>query len=140
MIQLARHQSDGSVLVLQRAGPGSIVAEASLYSRKYHCDAVALGSATTRAYGKADLQQRLRKSPEFSEAWARHLGRELQSARLQAEILSLKTVGARLSAWVAWKETDFPRKGEWKNIANQLGVSPEALYREIAKRRRRETG
>ena len=46
-VQLIRYQSDGSALVLQRAGPGAILAEASLYSEAYHCDAVAL--ASTRA-------------------------------------------------------------------------------------------
>lgn len=139
-IQLVRHQSDGSVLVLQRAGPGSIVAEASLYSRAYHCDAVALGPATTRAYAKVELQKRLKQSSEFSDAWARRLSLELQNARLHAEILSLKTVAQRLDAWMTWKDGVFPRKGEWKTIASQLGVSPEALYREIAKRRRRKPG
>lgn len=65
---------------------------------------------------------------------------ELQNARLHAEILSLKTVAQRLDAWMTWKDGVFPRKGEWKTIASQLGVSPEALYREIAKRRRRMPG
>jgi CRP-like cAMP-binding protein len=134
-IQLTRHQCDGSELILQRAGPGSIVAEASVYSDVYHCDAVALGPARTRAYAKADLKERLRGNPTFSNAWASHLAQELQRARLHAEILSLKTVGERLNAWTVWKGTDLPQKGDWKNLANQLGVSPEALYREMAKRR-----
>ena len=29
-VHLVRHQSDGSILILQRAGPGSILAEAAL--------------------------------------------------------------------------------------------------------------
>ena len=45
VINLARSQSEGSFLILQRAGPGSILAEASLYSETYHCDAVASGAA-----------------------------------------------------------------------------------------------
>jgi len=136
-IQLVRRQEDGSTLILQRAGPGSVVAEASLHSSAYHCDAVALGRATTRAYAKADLQERLRRDPNFSDAWTRRLGRELQSARLHAEILALKTVAQRLDAWLTSKDGAAPSKGEWKAVAGQLGVSPEALYREIAKRRRR---
>lgn len=40
-VHLIRHQSDGSALVLQKAEAGSILAEASLYADKYHCDAVA---------------------------------------------------------------------------------------------------
>lgn len=134
-IHLVRHQSDGSSLILQRASPGSILAEASLYSETYHCDAVASGAADTRAYAKASLKKLLAKSPEFSNAWANHLAHELQSARLRAEILSLKTVADRLDAWTAWNGAGPPEKGEWKLVANQIGVSPEALYREIAKRR-----
>jgi hypothetical protein len=30
---------------------------------------------------------------------------------------------------------NFRKKGEWKLLANQIGVSPEALYREVGKRR-----
>jgi hypothetical protein len=30
----------------------------------------------------------------------------------------------------------LPSKGEWKALAEDIGVSPEALYRELSKRRR----
>jgi CRP-like cAMP-binding protein len=135
-IHLVRHQSDGSVLILQRTGPGSILAEASLYSESYHCDAVASGASETRAYAKASFKKLLAKSPEFSGVWAGYLARELQGARLRSEILSLKTVADRLDAWIAWNGGGFPNRGEWKLVANEIGVSPEAFYREIAKRRR----
>src|SRR5271165_6671586 len=42
-VHLIRHQNDGSVLILQKSGPGFIVAEASADSRTYHCDAAASG-------------------------------------------------------------------------------------------------
>ena len=134
-IHLVRYQSDGSVLILQRAGPGSILAEASLYSGTYHCDAVAFGAADTRVYAKAGLKKLLAKSPEFSNVWANYLAQELQRSRLRSEVLSLRTVAERLDAWIAWNGGKLPDKGEWKLVASQIGVSPEALYREIAKRR-----
>ena len=136
-IHLVRHQSDGSALTLQRAGPGAMLAEASLYSRTYHCDAVAFGAADTCVYTKVSLKRLLAKSPEFSNVWANYLALELQRSRLRSEILSLRTVSERLDAWIAWNGGSFPQKGEWKMVANQIGVSPEALYREIAKRRDR---
>ena len=134
-VHLARNQMDGTSVILQRAGPGSILAEASLYSDKYHCDAAAAAPTLTRAFSKADLQSRLQKSMELGNAWARHLAMELQRTRMQAEILALKTVAERLDAWISWNDGDSPRKGEWKIVASQIGVSHEALYREIAKRR-----
>ena len=134
-VHLVRYQSDGSALILQRAGPGSILAEASLYFDTYHCDAVACGDADTRAYAKAAVKKLLLRSPEFSDAWANYIAQELQRTRLRAEILALRTVSERLDAWIAGNGGDFPPRGEWKLIAGQIGVSPEALYREIAKRR-----
>jgi CRP-like cAMP-binding protein len=134
-IHLVRYQSDGSALILQRADPGVILAEASMYSSTYHCDGVAFGGAATRMYAKAALKKLLMKNSEFSNVWANYLAQELQRSRLRLEILSLRTVSERLNAWIAWKGGSFPEKGEWKLVANQIGVSPEALYREIAKRR-----
>lgn len=133
-IHLARHQADGSRLILQRAGAGAVLAEASLHSARYHCDAMAEADSVTRAVPRSVLQQSLRENPALAEAWMQHLAREVQRARLHAEILSLKTVAARLDAWLAW-HGGLPEKGHRATIAQQIGVSPEALYREFAKRR-----
>ncbi|RWM12264.1 MAG: Crp/Fnr family transcriptional regulator [Mesorhizobium sp.] len=134
IIHLVRHQDDGSILILQRAGPASILAEASLYSAQYHCDARAETAAVTWAIPRSTLRARLQQDPELAVVWARHLAREVQQARLQAEILFLKTVAARLNAWIAWHGS-LPAKGQWSIIAHEIGVSPEALYREMARRR-----
>lgn len=134
-VHLVRYQADGSALILQRAGPGSILAEASLYFGSYHCDAVAHGDADTRAYAKTSLKKLLLRNPEFSDIWANYLAQELQRTRMRAEILGLRTVSERLDAWIAGNGGTLPSRGEWKLVAGQIGVSPEALYREIARRR-----
>jgi hypothetical protein len=46
----------------------------------------------------------------------------------------MKTVAARLDAWIEWNG-ELPPKGEWISLAAELAVSPEALYREIGRRR-----
>lgn len=67
--------------------------------------------------------------------WNAYMAREIQHARRSAEIISLRTVAARLDAWIAWNDGKFPPKGEWKTVAEDMGTSPEALYRELSKRR-----
>ncbi|MGO9741354.1 MAG: Crp/Fnr family transcriptional regulator [Roseiarcus sp.] len=134
VIHLVRHQRNGSALILQRAGPGSILAEASLYSARYHCDARAETAASTWSVSRANLRGRIAESPQLSEAWADHLASEVQRARLHAEILSLRTVAERLEAWIAWNGAP-PAKGRGALVAMEIGVTPEALYREMAKRR-----
>jgi CRP/FNR family transcriptional regulator, dissimilatory nitrate respiration regulator len=133
-VNLIRHQADGSELVLQRAAGGSVLAEASIFSTRYHCDAVAVAPTVTRSVRKSAVRARLARNRAFAEAWLAHLAREVQAARTRAEILSLRTVAERLDAWVAARGT-FPAKGEWKTLAAEIGTSPEALYRELAKRR-----
>lgn len=134
-IQLRRHQEDGRVVVLQRAAGGDLVAEASLFSDRYHCDAIATAAAQVRAIPKRRLRSRLRSDPDFAEALAARLAREIQSLRFRSELLSLQKVASRLDAWETWHGS-LPRKGDWKQLAHQIGVSPEALYREMAKRQR----
>lgn len=135
LVHLIRHQPDGSALILQRAGIASILAEASLYSPRYHCEARAEAAAMTWAIPCTVLHQSLEKSPELALAWSRHLAHEVQQARLHAEILSLKTVAARFNAWLAWHGS-LPERGRWSAVAYEIGVSPEALYRELARHRR----
>ena len=135
-VHLVRHREDGSVLILQRARPGSVLAEASVYSARYHCDARAETDAVTWAMSRNTLRGQLAARPDLADAWAGRLAGEVQRARLHAEILSLKTVAARLTAWLAWNGS-LPAKGQRSLLAREIGVSPEALYREIAQRRRR---
>lgn len=134
-VELTRHQADGGIVILQRASQNDILAEASVSSQHYHCDAFAAVRSVVLAVPMTEVRSRLAHSPEFTEAWAEHLAREVQEARLRSEILSLKTVARRLDAWVLSHGERMPAKGEWKSLAHQIGVSPEALYRELARRK-----
>lgn len=134
--QLVRHQSNGAVLVLQRAGPASILAEASMFSERYHCDAVAVAATRTGAIAKPVLRAALARDLDLAEAWAAYLAREVQATRMRAEILSLRTVAEQLDTWIATRG-ELPVKGEWRSLAADIGISPEALYRELARRRDR---
>jgi hypothetical protein len=49
----------------------------------------------------------------------------------------MRTVRARLDAWTEWLG-DVPAKGRWLGIARDIGVTPEALYREMGRRLRRD--
>ena len=72
---------------------------------------------------------------DLLRALAQYLALEVQSARARAEIVSLKAVTARLDAWLAINNGPLPSKGRWREVAREIGVTPEALYREIARRR-----
>ena len=138
-VHLVRLQSGGEHLILQRARSDAILAEASLFSDRYHCDAVAVMPTRTLAISKPAMRDALNGSPTLAANWAAYLAHEVQKARLRAEILSLRTVADRLDAWIAANDGRLPIKGEWKTVAAEIGTSAEALYREIAKRRRQQS-
>ena len=110
-IFLTRRQRDGAALVLQRASAGSVLAEASVYSDRYHCAAEAQSHAVTWGVPRRDFRKRITTDGTYANAWATHLAQEVQRARLQAEIVSLRTVAARVSAWLSWNR-QLPPKGE----------------------------
>lgn len=76
------------------------------------------------------------RDPGLARALTRHVAEAVQGARARAEILSLKTIAARLDAWLALNGDALPPRGRWRDVAAEIGVTPEAFYRELEGRRR----
>lgn len=135
-MELRRVTPEGAELLLQRAGAGDVVAEASAYSRAYHCDGVVVATPTeVLALPVATFRTRLRADPDLAEAWAQALAGSVQAARTRAELRTIRTVKGRLDAWISLGGT-LPDKGRYQDLAAELGTTREALYRELARRRR----
>lgn len=135
LVHLLRRQEDGAEFILQRAVAGDVLAEASLSSVRYHCAAVAVEHSVLETYSHAQVQKLIAADAEMARAYANHLGREVRNARLRAEIVTLRRVTDRLDAWLTWNDSKMPEKGTWHRVAGEIGVTPEALYRELARRR-----
>lgn len=133
-IHLCRHTLHGTEMVLQRALPGMVVAEASAYSEIYHCDALATTDSAVLALPRSVFLSALAADPHLAADWAAMLARGVQAARFRSEIRSLRKVADRLDAWLG-EGNHLPDKGHWQDVANELGVTREALYRELASRR-----
>lgn len=134
-LRLVRALPHGFQLTLQRAGSASILAEASLFADRYHCDALAAAESMVLAVPMAKARAALEHEPALASALMRHLAGEVHRTRTRAEILSLKSVAARIDAWVAFNGGVLPPKGRWHQVASEISVTPEALYRELARRR-----
>lgn len=131
-VRLVRHQASGSAVVLQRAQAGQWLAEASLFATRYHCDAVSDDGARLARIDKPRLAQAQREDGRWAMELAAHLAGEVQRARARAELLALRTVRERLDAWRAL-HGELPARGRWIALAQEIGVTPEALYRELAR-------
>ena len=134
-VHLLRRQEDGTGVILQRAIEGAILGEASFNTDAYHCSAVTVEDSTLIAFNRETVRKMLANDPTAALAFATHLAREVQNARRRAEIISLRKVADRVDAWLVWNNDKLPPKGSWHRMAGEIGVSPEALYRELARRR-----
>ena len=134
VVALTRTDADGKKLVLHRASGPAIVAEASLYSKQYHCDCLCEDTAVIHRLPVARAREILNSDAELAAEWQSYLAAELQATRYRCELLTRNTIAERLAGWIDWYG-GMPAKGKWKALAAELAVSPEALYREIKKRR-----
>lgn len=131
-VRLVRRSEVGGIVVLQRSRKG-FIAEASLHSSYYHCDATASEPSEVLAISRAAFIKAL-ADEEFRSCWIAHLAGELHRVRAHAERLSLRTARERIIHSI---ETEgeagvlvlTQTKKDW---AGTLGLTHEALYRTLA--------
>jgi CRP-like cAMP-binding protein len=126
--------TNGVTLLLHTATASMALAEASLFAGTYHCDAVARSDAEVACLPRTAFLDAIRNRPDAALSLIETHAKEVQAQRARIEILRLRRVADRLDAWLDLHGD--PSTGEWINVAGQIGVSPPALYRELARRRR----
>jgi CRP-like cAMP-binding protein len=136
-IRLSRTDADGREITLHAAGPGDLFAEASLFSPKYHCEAVAVTDARVRLYSKRALLAEFRRDPKAAGTFMAMLARELMALRTRLEQRNLRSASARVQHHLALNTGADGRTvtlaGTVKDLAAELGLTHEALYRTLTK-------
>ena len=134
-LQLIRHVDDRDV-VLHTARVGDIVAEASLFSPTYHCDAIATTDTVVRRHPKASLFAAFNQDPKAAQAFMGRLAREIMSLRTRLERRNIHGARDRVRHYLALNVGPDGRTvtltGTVKDLAGELGLAHEALYRTLA--------
>ena len=131
-VVLERHSQNGQVTCLQRSHCG-FVGEASLTSSRYHCDGRATRDSQLIKMPIGALRTYLQTDAAFSGRWIEMLSREVRHLRLQNERLALPRVQDRLIHLIETEGAGrYSLPSSLKELARQLAVSHEALYRTIA--------
>jgi CRP/FNR family transcriptional regulator, dissimilatory nitrate respiration regulator len=139
-VHLQRVTSTGLALVLQRAVTG-FVAEASLTSASYHCDAVGKSDSTLIAYPIKAVLAAIDSDREVRWAWITMLSGQARRQRARVERLALKSIHERLLHLILTESNaagHYELPGTRVQLAAELGVTPAALYRAL--RTMREDG
>lgn len=135
-VHLVRWGEDGASAVMQRASDGSVLAESSVFAAAYHCDAVCVSDSSLSRADMDRVRAALETEPVLLRKLAEHLGREVHHMRARVELLARRTVADRLAAWLALNGGALPARGQWRTVAEDIGVAPESFYRELQRRRR----
>lgn len=139
-VRLSRFGKDGKEVVLQRARRGEFFAEASLDSPRYHCDAIASEETSLIEVPAGAVRKLLDSDPRFSRQWVTLLSRQLRRTRARLERLSLKGARERIRHNLL-TEGQGPTcavsiEGTLKDLARDLGLTHETLYRTLARMER----
>jgi CRP-like cAMP-binding protein len=135
-VDLLRHMPDGSVIRLQTAGAGEFLAEASLFSQSYHCDGEGAEPSTLQVFSKPAVLKALKADPDIALALLGHFAGRLQALRGQAALLAVRSAHERVLAWLQMQPDSSGGvriNRSWKQIAAELGLTHEAVYRALAR-------
>ena len=135
-VRLARVDRAGHEIVLHVAGAGETLAEASLFSPSYHCDAIASTDALVRIYPKAALLAAFDKDAKALRAFTAALAHQVMNLRTRIEQRNIRSARERVRHFlklnVGVDGRTVALRGTLKDLAAELGLTHEALYRTLA--------
>lgn len=135
-VRLSRVDRSGREVILYSAGAGETVAEASLYSPAYHCDAIASTDAQVLLYPKRAVLAAFGKDAGAAQAFTAMLARQVMNLRTRIEQRNIRSARERLWHYLALNAGADGRtvelRGTLKDLAAELGLTHEALYRTLA--------
>ena len=127
-VHLIRTAQDGHEILIHRAVAGTCFAEASLFSKTYHCDAVVQSDGTVYRIDKAAVLNAFGNA-QFAEAYCNALAHQVQQIRQIREIIAIRSADDRVFAGlVAGLHT-----GQVIDFAAAISLSHEATYRALRK-------
>jgi CRP-like cAMP-binding protein len=135
-LRLIRRTVDDHLVILHTARRGEFFAEASLFAEAYHCDAVAAEQSGVRVYPKTTVMDALRNDPALAEAFMARLARQLQELRALMELRNIRSARERVLQYLRLRAGVHGRsiaiEGQLQDIAAEIGITREALYRTLA--------
>lgn len=135
-LRLVRYTCEGNLVVFQVARSGESFGESALFSDVYRCNAVAEVPSRVIVYPKQLLLRVLRDQPDLAEDFMERLVRKSQSLKVRLELRSIRAARDRVLQYLLVAaqpgETTVNLDRPLKDIASELGLSPEVLYRTLA--------
>ncbi len=135
-VRLVRVDPTGRETVLYVAASGELLAEASLFASVYHCDAIAVTDAAVRRYPKDRVLDEFKRDSAAAHAFMALLAQQVMNLRARLEQRNIHSAHDRVRHYFALHvradgcTVEVP--GTLKDLAAELGLTHETLYRTLA--------
>ena len=135
-LRLDRRTFDGRVLILGTTPANEFFVEAALFADIFHCDAVATEPSRVRIYPKAAVLNVLRTDPTSAMSFLMLVAHQVIELRQQLELMKVRSAKDRVMLYLDFNAGPDGRtvnlRGQLQDIASELGLTREALYRTLA--------
>lgn len=136
VLKLVRASVEGEQSIMHVAYAGEFIAEASLFSEKYHCFAIAESESEIISYNKADFLAYLDTSPSAMLSLLKTFAQQVRDLRVINEIKNINSAKERILAYLsnAKDGTNVIQLSiSLKETAYKIGLAHETFYRELKK-------
>jgi CRP-like cAMP-binding protein len=135
-LRLERRTFDGRVLVLGTTLSGNFFVEAALFADIFHCDAVATEPSQVCIHPRAAVLNALRADPANAMSFLSLVAHQVIELRHRLEIMKVRSAKERVMLYLDLNAGPDGRtvdlRSQLQDIASELGLTREVLYRTLA--------
>lgn len=134
-IRLVRVTPDGTEVAMHTVRPGEFLAEASLFVPCYHCDAITVRDSVVWVYPKNALIEAFSRNPQELWQFTSRLAHQVQNLRTRLTLRQIRSARERVLQALrlrCGKRGSWEIEGTLKHLAQEIGLTHEALYRALA--------
>ena len=135
-LRLDRRTFDGRLLCLGTTPAGEFFVEAALFADIFHCDAVATEPSQVCVYPKEAVLNALRTDPTSAMSFLAFMAHQVIEVRQRLELMKVRSAKDRVMLYLDLNAGPDGRtvnlRSQLQDIASELGLTREALYRTLA--------
>lgn len=135
-VRLERCTLEGRRVLMYVAAPGESFAEAALLHDVFHCDAIAARPSRIVVFPKNPVLEGLRSDPGKAEQVILLLASQVRDLRARLQLRNILSAGDRVMHYLLQEAAEdgvVRLRTALKDIAAELGLARETLYRELAR-------
>lgn len=126
-VTLSRYGLAGDEVIIHLAQPRETFAEAALFSKAYHCNAIATQDSELWKISKTAILKFAEGNPKFSMDLTARFARQIQQLRGQKELLAIRSATERV--YIAINQGLLGHS--IKQFASTIGLTHEVVYRAL---------